>query len=1322
MAKRLSNSVAIAAIVCYAFIYILFFAMQNTMALLLLKPVAAVMAAVFLKFFVQMTPEHAATEKSIRVTFLIWIVADIFSVINAFFFHAVNPLILNIELSLYLLVRISLLIACLKLYLALTKHYNRFQIIADVLTIVVCIATEIWLVFLNVRAEGTVMRNWMLISRGDERTIIAFLFLVNGMMIMGTLLIAWFHFQKKAMTLGQRMIMISVAGIAAIDVMLALNPPLLLGNESVDAMRIGMVILFGIGALLFNQYQHALHFLANRNDHSKYGMWENALYLLSYPLFLVVIIGFDATILLYFSYIAFYVVSCLYVKQIEVTNQLLAEEIKYNKQLKIYSDVIDQAPMSIVITDIEGNIEYVNQYFSDVTGYTPEEARGKNPRILKSEKTPSEVYTALWEKLTNGEKWEGEFININKLGQVYEERAIILPVKNESNKITNYVGIKENISESNKIRKQLSNQSYFTSQLLDTIPSAIFYVSANDIFLGANAACKSIYGVHDEEMIGMKLEHAPWMNGERYQHFVQMKQEALRQKSPCTRQVQRQTGFGTFASILYSVSPFYLADGRVGGFLAVMTDISDLKEKEEALEIALKQANEATEVKSQFLANMSHEIRTPMNAIIGMSYLALKTNLDLRQRDYINKINTAANALLRIINDVLDFSKIESGKLDLEHVAFDLDTVVADSINLMVQRAHEKQLEFLYHLPIGIPRRLSGDSLRLGQILTNLVSNAVKFTQQGEIEIDVSEVERREKEICLRFEVRDTGIDIPKEKIDKLFDAFTQSDSSTTRQFGGTGLGLTICKQLVEMMGGRIWIESIVGKGSVFSFTAWFEVQEEDHLQQQLIENEVSDMKVLIVDDNSAAREIISEYFYAMGFQANSVSTGEDALYLIAASDKANPYDAVFIDWKMPESDGIDVVRKINSLENLRHKPAMVLITAYDMNEMMKQAEGLGVSYFLAKPVNQSTLYDTIVKIGKPHTVSSDEVTKDIRDETPQYPLAGLHVLLAEDNEINQQIAYELLNGQGVAVAIAGNGDEAIEMFKHAEVVYDLILMDLQMPIKDGFTATKEIRQMNQTIPIVAMTARTMLQEKDLCYQVGMNAHIAKPINPDDLFKTLLNCVPPSRLEELTVVEANHLEADEHQIQIDGINTADGLNRVSNNLKLYEKLLRNFVSNHSDTAEKIENAIKNMQYDSVEQLSHMLRGVAGNIGAATIQTLCASMERNAKTVKDYAVLIRLNQQLKAEIHHVTQGIINDPCFNDDATVFTKENLNAGEVIGKLLQLLEEGDSDANEYFETIRQIVRERFGPQGCDQIALCINNYVYDEAIQLLKTPLEEE
>ncbi|MDK2867345.1 MAG: hypothetical protein PWP38_1660 [Clostridiales bacterium] len=1316
MVGSLTNKMAIAIILLYTFIYVTIFYLHYTAILLLLKPVAAILTFIFLKFFVKMSPEQAGTEKSIQLTFAIWIAADIFSVTNTLFLHTQSSLMLNIELSLYLLVRISLLISCLKLYLALTKHYNRFQILADVLTIVVCIATEIWLVFLNVSAQGSVLRNWMLISRGDERTIIAFLFLVNGMMIMGTLLMAWFHFQKKSMTLGQRLVMISVAGIAAIDVILALNPSLLMGNEGVDALRTGMVILFGFGALLFNQYQRKLDFLANRIDHSKYGMWENALYLLSYPLFLIAVIGFDATILLYFSYIAFYIVSCLYVKQIAVTNQLLAEEIKYNKQLKIYSDVIDQAPMSIVITDIEGNIEYVNPYFSKVTGYTADEAKGKNPRILKSEKMPREVYTTLWDKLINGEKWEGEFINVNKLGQIYEERAIILPVKNESNKITSYAGIKENISESNKIRKQLSNQSYFTSQLLDTIPSAIFYVSVNDVFLGANATCKRIFGVEDEGMIGMKLEHAPWMDSARYQHFVQMKKEALKQNAPCTRQIQRHTGSGMFASILYSVSPFYLADGRVGGFLAVMTDISDLKEKEAALEIALKQANEATEVKSQFLANMSHEIRTPMNAIIGMSYLALKTNLDVRQRDYIHKINTAANSLLRIINDVLDFSKIESGKMDLEKAVFDLDKVVSDSIGLMVEKAHEKQIEFLYHLPIGIPRHLNGDSLRLGQILTNLVSNAVKFTQQGEIEIDVDEVDRREKDICLRFAVRDTGIGIPKEKIEKLFDAFTQSDSSTTRQFGGTGLGLTICKQLVEMMGGKIWIDSTLGEGSIFSFTAWFEVQEEAHLKQQLIENEVSDMKILIVDDNSAAREIISEYFKAMGFQANAVSTGEDALYLIAASDKSNPYDAVFIDWKMPDNDGIDVIRKINGLENLRHKPAAVLITAYDMNEMMKQAEGLDVASFLAKPVNQSTLYDTIVKIGKPQRVPINEEEKTIHDEARQYQLAGLRVLLAEDNEINQQIAYELLKGQGIEVAIAGNGKEAVEMFAGTEFAYDLILMDLQMPIMDGFAATKEIRQTNQDIPIIAMTARTMLQEKDLCYQVGMNAHIAKPIDPDDMFETLLMSVPPSRLAELTVYKGEYIEADRHLLQIEGINTVAGLKRVSNDLKLYGKLLRHFVSNHSDTTEKIENAIKNMHYDTVEQLAHMLRGVAGNIGATTIQTLCESIERNAKTIKDYAVLIRLNQQLKAEMHQVTQGILSMPYIDENEVLNAKHNLEPAEAIDKLLALLEEGDSDANEYFETIKQIVKAHYGITMYEQIAIKIDNYFYDEAMQLLK------
>jgi PAS domain S-box-containing protein len=770
------------------------------------------------------------------------------------------------------------------------------------------------------------------------------------------------------------------------------------------------------------------------------------------------------------------------------------------------------------------------------------------------------------------------------------------------------------------------------------------------------------------------------------------------------------------------------ANGKPTDMYGVSQDITEFKRLEKELVAAKEAAEAATKAKSGFLANMSHEIRTPMNAILGMTHLALRTDLTAKQRDYLTKTKAAAQSLLGIINDILDFSKIEAGKLNMERTDFRLEEVLANVSSVVGQKASDKNLEFLIAAQPDLPPNLVGDPLRLGQILINLVTNAVKFTAHGEIVVRVALAEKVLDKVSLKFSVHDSGIGMTPEQTARLFQAFSQADSSTTRKYGGTGLGLSISKKLVEMMDGHIWVESDFGKGSAFHFTAWFGIGAHKSKPKVLIPD-IAGLRALVVDDNLQAREILTDSLKCLALRVASVSSGEDAIREVASADAQDPHRLVMMDWHMPGMDGLEASRIIKRGDRLKNIPKIVMVTAFEREDVRAQAEQLGIDAYLLKPVTPSTLFDTLVELfGTPdHGAQPKQVS---RTEAISHDANGIRILLVEDNDINQQVATELLQSAGAIVTIANHGGEAVRILTEGQQPppFDIVFMDLQMPVMDGFTATALLRAQPKLrdLPIIAMTAHALVEERQHCMDVGMNDHVSKPIEPDTLFATLKRWAKP-RPSQPAGAEAkltNKAETKQRPARsldepalpaIAGVDAVGGLARVAGNKKLYRDLLTLFAAQEGDTHSQILASIATGDCKLTESIAHRLKGAAGNIGLDEVFAAAEKLERAARQ-RDSAVPA-LAQEFALVLQRQVQAIqlalrdVKPDAPTEAATYPAFDARAVAAAIAHLRKLLESSDADADEAFRALETALAGTCDPARLSALGVTISAFDFDAA-----------
>ena len=798
-------------------------------------------------------------------------------------------------------------------------------------------------------------------------------------------------------------------------------------------------------------------------------------------------------------------------------------------------------------------------------------------------------------------------------------------------------------------------------------------------------------------------------------------------------EVQTQTANGKELWISWSNNPSIDQDGSLKEILAIGLDLTESKKLEAELEAAMNTANDATKTKSDFLANMSHEIRTPMNAVIGLSDLCLRTDLSGKQRDYLSKIHRSAEALLGIINDILDFSKIEAGHLDMEEIEFEIDEVLHNLATVANIKTQEKGLELLFRRDLEVPKVLIGDPLRLGQVLINLTNNAVKFTEKGEIIIDIKFCETIDERATIQFSVQDTGIGMTKAQQDKLFQAFSQADASTTRKYGGTGLGLSISKQLVELMGGEISVESEADVGSQFIFTVSLGIGKDVSTKTFEQVPDFKDKSALVVDDNVTAREIMSTYLTAFSFNVDEAANSDEAIKLIEKGQQQ--YDLMILDWLMPGMSGLELAQKIKTEIKPEVDPHIIMVSAFSSDDIKGKPGGEHISKMLSKPVSPSDLFDSILAAYGHESTTQQRYSGSKFDMGILRPVQGAEILLVEDNEINQQVASEILEQAGFFVDIANHGQEALDMLANKE--YDCVLMDVQMPVMDGFTATGIIRENPRYVdlPVLAMTANATHEDRERSLDAGMNEHIAKPIRPQILFEALLEWIPhgerilPEMADpDISDQAGSSLSAGDSDgampiPQIEGIDTHSSIERLGGSVESYIRLIEKFLDNQVDAIENFSQQIQNNDFETAERTAHTLKGVSALIGAVSLRTISESLEASVRS-ENVPDLGKEIEEARAELMVVFERF-REYLHQQDDDIEESDNdeISLPELKNKLVQLQEKLEAYDAEADDDLREIIKLAGSSSTAPQLkklAKSLDQYDFEGGLVIIGEILE--
>ncbi|SBS28699.1 Signal transduction histidine-protein kinase BarA [Marinomonas aquimarina] len=978
-----------------------------------------------------------------------------------------------------------------------------------------------------------------------------------------------------------------------------------------------------------------------------------------------------------------------------------------------FMNLLESAPDPMVITDKDGRITILNRRAQQLFGYEKEEILGQHVEMLMPESARKRHvrhrynYMTKPKVLSMGE--EVELTALSKAGKHIPVEVSLSPIET-SNGLLVATSLRD-ITQRKESERALAESRKLLQSVLDNSPALTYMKDIEGRYILVNKVWESVVNLKFDSAIGKTdFEILP---KEVAEEFALNDRQVAETGETLRFEETIKFADGSDHIFVSFKFPVYDTDGKLYAIGGISTDISELVE-------AREEAFEANKAKGEFLANMSHEIRTPMNAVIGMSYLALQTELTPRQEDYLNKIHSAANALLGIINDILDFSKIEAGKLELENISFNLDETLSNLTNMMLVKAQEKDLQLLLSVESDVPKGLIGDPLRIGQILINLVNNAVKFTETGEIVLNISVDDLKDDHVKLLISVADTGIGMTPEQCAGLFQSFSQADASTTRKYGGTGLGLSICKNLTQMMNGDIWVESVSGQGSTFFFTVELGLDANAEQLEILPDPDLRGLPVLIVDDSAVARQILEQTAESLTFEPMLVASGAEALELIAKNDQAGcPFSIVFVDWKMPGMDGLEFNKRLRSMTELASPPKVVVVTSYDTNEVLRRV-GDTVSSVLSKPVTASALLDaSMYALGRDAQPNSSFAKAS--DETIASSVSGANILLVEDNEINQQVATELLERAGMRVDIASDGELALNRIK--EKPYDIVLMDLQMPVMDGFEATRAIRNDShyKDLPIVAMTANAMSGDKERCLEAGMQDHIAKPIDPVELYKALVKWITPREglgEAQRAAPLAQQDGMDYALPNLEELNIEAGLMRLGGNRKLYRELIQRFIKDQAESAEEIDAAIAAGDLALAERLAHTVKGVAGNLGAEGIQSIAKRLETAiAEQQLDSVapVLSDFSQQMATLIAGLLEFESEHELVASSAPSSSASQQQCVTVLTQLRRYLEQDDGDAEDCFIENRKMINAVVATDLVTQLAEKIENFDYEGALAVL-------